>query len=98
MTTQCQMPAPPVGASGTKPSYVFFGGIAETPTYALIEDGAITLHDASAVWGKDCLDSEDDLQAYYSTLVFTGRGFTPKALESDAEVVAYVARTRGTVG
>jgi TonB family protein len=42
--------------------------------------------------------SEDDLQAYYSTLVFTGRGFTPKALESDAEVVAYVARTRGTVG
>jgi len=42
--------------------------------------------------------SEDDLQAYYSTLVFTGRGFTPKALGSDAEVVAYVARTRGAVG
>ncbi|MGO9402157.1 MAG: TonB family protein [Terriglobales bacterium] len=42
--------------------------------------------------------SEDDLQAYYSTLVFTGRGFTPKVLGSDAEVVAYVARTRGAIG
>ena len=38
--------------------------------------------------------SEDDLQAYYRTLVFTGRGSIPKALGSDAEVVAYVARTR----
>jgi TonB family protein len=35
---------------------------------------------------------------YYRTLVFTGRGFTPKALGSDAEVVAYVARTRGAIG
>ena len=42
--------------------------------------------------------SKDDLQAYYSTLVFTGRGFIPKALGSDAEVVAYVARTRGAIG
>jgi TonB family protein len=42
--------------------------------------------------------SEDDLQAYYRTLVFTGRGSMPKALGSDAEVVAYVARTRGAVG
>jgi aldehyde:ferredoxin oxidoreductase len=43
----------------------FFSGIAETPTYALIEDGAISLHDASAFWGEDCLDSEDDLQALH---------------------------------
>jgi TonB family protein len=42
--------------------------------------------------------TEDDLRAYYSTLVFTGRGFMPKALGSDAEVVAYVARTRGAIG
>jgi TonB family protein len=42
--------------------------------------------------------SADDLQMYYRTLVFTGRGFTPKALGSDAEVVAYVARTRGAIG
>jgi len=42
--------------------------------------------------------SEDDLQAYYRTLVFTGRGSMPKTLGSDAEVVAYVARTRGAIG
>jgi TonB family protein len=42
--------------------------------------------------------SEADLQAYYRTLVFTGRGSMPKALGSDAEVVAYVARTRGAIG
>lgn len=38
--------------------------------------------------------SEDDLHMYYRALVFTGRGFTPKVLGSDAEVVAYVARVR----
>ncbi|HYW37112.1 MAG TPA: TonB family protein [Terriglobales bacterium] len=42
--------------------------------------------------------SEDDLQTHYRTLVFTGRGSMPKALGSDAEVVAYVARTRGAIG
>jgi TonB family protein len=42
--------------------------------------------------------SQDDLQAYYRTLVFTGRGSMPKELGSDAEVVAYVARTRGAIG
>ena len=42
--------------------------------------------------------SEDDLQTYYRTLVFTGKGSMPKAFGSDAEVVAYVARTRGAIG
>jgi TonB family protein len=42
--------------------------------------------------------SEDDLQTYYRALVFTGRGSMPKALGSDEEVVAYVARTRGAIG
>jgi TonB family protein len=42
--------------------------------------------------------TEDDLRIYYRTLLFTGRGSMPKVLESDAEVVAYVARTRGAIG
>ncbi|HKN71743.1 MAG TPA: energy transducer TonB [Terriglobales bacterium] len=42
--------------------------------------------------------SDDNLQAYYRALVFTGRGSMPKVLGSDAEVVAYVARTRGAIG
>jgi TonB family protein len=42
--------------------------------------------------------TDDDLQTYYRALVFTGRGSMPKQLNSDAEVVAYVARTRGALG
>lgn len=42
--------------------------------------------------------SEEELQTYYSTLLFTGKGSMPKELNSDAEVVAYVARTRGAIG
>ena len=42
--------------------------------------------------------SDSDLQTYYRSLVFTGRGAMPKALDSDAEVIAYVARTRGAIG
>ena len=42
--------------------------------------------------------SNDDLQTYYRTLVFTGKGSMPKKLGSDAEVVAYVAKTRGAIG
>lgn len=42
--------------------------------------------------------NENDLQTYYRALVFTGRGSMPKALASDADVIAYVARTRGAIG
>jgi TonB family protein len=42
--------------------------------------------------------TEEDLQTYYRALVFTGRGSMPKVLGSDAEVVAYVAATRGAIG
>jgi TonB family protein len=38
------------------------------------------------------------LQMYYRTLVFNGRGSMPKSLGSDAEVVAYVAKTKGAIG
>jgi TonB family protein len=42
--------------------------------------------------------TDDDLQNYYRVLVFTGRGSMPKELGSDAEVVAYVAKTKGAIG
>ncbi len=42
--------------------------------------------------------TDDDLRTYYRTLVFTGRGSMPKELGSDAEVVAYVAGSRGAIG
>jgi TonB family protein len=42
--------------------------------------------------------SDDALQDYYRTLVFTGKGLMPKALRSDEDVTAYVAKTRGAIG
>jgi len=42
--------------------------------------------------------SDVGLQAYYRGLIFTGKGSIPKKMESDAEVVAYVAKTRGAIG
>ncbi|SPE32993.1 conserved exported hypothetical protein [Candidatus Sulfopaludibacter sp. SbA3] len=37
------------------------------------------------------------LQTYYRSLVFTGKASMPKQLASDAEVVAYVAKTKGAI-
>ena len=42
--------------------------------------------------------SDDDLRTYYRTLVFTGTGTMPKFLDSDAEIIRYVARTKGAIG
>jgi TonB family protein len=54
---------------------------------------------AHAAFLKDYLaTNEEALQNYYRTLVFTGKGSMPKVLRSDAEVVAYVAKTRGAIG
>lgn len=54
---------------------------------------------AHAAFLNEYLATNDDaLQNYYRSLVFTGKGSMPKALRSDAEVVAYVAKTRGAIG
>jgi hypothetical protein len=42
--------------------------------------------------------TEDALMTYYRSLVFTGKGLMPKTLASDAEVLAYVAKTKGAMG
>ena len=42
--------------------------------------------------------TEDALMTYYRSLVFTGKGLMPKTLASDAEVLAYVAKTKGAIG
>lgn len=41
--------------------------------------------------------SDSALQTYYRSLVFTGKGSMPKTLGSDAEIVAYVAKTKGAI-
>lgn len=40
----------------------------------------------------------DEVHTYYQGLVFTGKGATPRQLNSETEIVAYVARTKGAIG
>jgi len=48
---------------------------------------------------KEYLGKTDSaLQTYYRSLVFTGKASMPKMLGADAEVVAYVAKTKGAIG
>ncbi len=42
--------------------------------------------------------TDSALQTYYRSLVFTGKGSMPKMFGGDAEVVSYVAKTKGAVG
>ncbi len=42
--------------------------------------------------------TDSALETYYRSLVFTGKGSMPKMFASEAEVVAYVAKTKGAVG
>jgi ABC-type phosphate transport system substrate-binding protein len=61
----------------------------------VLEKGGAT-HEAflKAYIGK----TDAALETYYRSLVFTGRGSMPKTLAGDAEVVAYVAKTKGAIG
>ena len=48
---------------------------------------------------KEYLSKTDSaLQTYYRSLVFTGKASMPKTLGSEAEVAAYVAKTKGAIG
>lgn len=42
--------------------------------------------------------SDAALQMYFRSLVFTGKAMMPKVAASDAEIVAYVAKTKGAIG
>jgi ABC-type phosphate transport system substrate-binding protein len=55
-----------------------------------------SVHEAFA---KEYLGKTDAaLQTYYRSLVFTGKGSMPKTFGADADVVAYVAKTKGAIG
>lgn len=48
---------------------------------------------------KDYLGKDDPaLRAYYRGLLFSGKATMPKYFDTDADVVAYVAKTKGAVG
>lgn len=54
---------------------------------------------AHATFLKSYLGKTDSaLQTYYRSLVFSGQGSMPMTVSSDAEVVAFVEKTRGAIG
>ena len=61
----------------------------------VLEKGGAT-HEAFI---KEYLGKSDAaLQTYYRSLVFTGKASMPKTLGADADVVTYVAKTKGAIG
>jgi ABC-type phosphate transport system substrate-binding protein len=42
--------------------------------------------------------TDSALLTYYRSLVFTGKASMPKSFDSDADVAAYVAKTKGAIG
>jgi ABC-type phosphate transport system substrate-binding protein len=60
----------------------------------LLKSGAV--HEAFL---KDYVGKSDSaFETYFRSLVFTGKGSMPKAFSTDAEVVAYVEKTKGAIG
>ena len=47
---------------------------------------------------KDLGKTDSALSTYYRSLVFTGKASMPKLCGSDAEVIEYVAKTKGAIG
>lgn len=66
-----------------------------TPVRPVLEKGGPT-HEAFL---REYLGKTDAaLQTFYRSQVFTGKASMPKMVVSEAEVVAYVAKTKGAIG
>ncbi len=44
---------------------IYFTGVSEKPVYVLAQDGQVSLHDASELWGKGCVETEDWFKKTY---------------------------------
>jgi hypothetical protein len=60
----------------------------------MLKEGAIQATFVKQFIGK----TETALEIYYRSLVFTGKGLLPKTFASDAEMINYVAKTKGAIG
>jgi TonB family protein len=70
-----------------------------------MKDGSVVepvLQKRGAVHDTFCtqfLDRDgEEIRTYYHGVVFTGKGSMPREVNSDEEMVSYVARTRGAIG
>jgi len=55
-----------------------------------------TVHDT---FSRQFLERDgEEIRTYYHGVVFTGKGSMPREVNSDQEMVSYIARTRGAIG
>lgn len=55
-----------------------------------------TVHDT---FSRQFLERDgEEIRTYYHGVVFTGKGSMPRQVNSDQEMVSYIARTRGAIG
>ena len=75
-------------------------GKAESPTYIWIHDGQVELKDASSLWGKDALESEDLIKQELGDdkLSFAGIGQAGENLNRMAAIINHYGRAAGRCG
>ena len=77
---------------------VFLGNRTSLPGGGQIEPVLARAGSAHEAFLKDLGKTDSALSAYYRRLVFTGKASMPKICASDADVIAYVAKTKGAIG
>lgn len=69
-------------------------GVGDTQMLDLPEGSPVRIEFAERVMGK----TEQQLRTYWSRMIFTGKGYPPRALASPADVLRTVASTPGAIG
>ena len=75
-------------------------GKAEKPTYIWIHDGEVELKDASSLWGKDALETEDLVKKELGDdkVAFAGIGQAGEKLNKMAAIINHYGRAAGRCG
>ena len=77
---------------------VFLGTRSSLPDGSQVEPVLAQTGSAHDLFVRDIGKTSETLATYYRSLVFTGKAMMPKICGSDAEVIEYVARTKGAIG
>ena len=77
---------------------VFLGTRISLPGSGMVEPVLAKAGAAHEAFLKDLGKTGPALSTYYRSLVFTGKASMPKICASDADVIAYVAKTKGAIG
>jgi hypothetical protein len=77
---------------------VFLATKTALPDGSQVEPVLVKTGAAHEAFLKDLGKTDSALSTYYRSLVFTGKGLMPKICASEAEVIDYVAKTKGAIG